>query len=438
MAPGASPTSGDSATSSHPEVQRQLDRLLALGMGGDVLGLERVSELCARLGNPQDSLPPVFHVAGTNGKGSTLAFLRAAIEGAGKTVHVFTSPHLVRFNERIRVAGKLIDDEALAPLLEDVIDAAQGMKVSFFEATTAAAFLAFSRTRADACLIEVGLGGRLDATNIVSPVVTGIAGLGMDHQHFLGDTLAAIAGEKAGIAKQGVPLVTQAYPVEAATTIAARAAELAVPLVTQGRDWSIRTRGDALEYADAKGPLELPSPALSGVHQPDNLGLAIAMLRHQDAVDFDVTSAPRASWPARMQTLGDGPLTRGIAAPIILDGAHNPEAAHALADSVEGPIVLLAGILKNRDYAAMFDAFRGKVTRFAGLPVPGHEDHDTKDLCAAANAAFGLPGSYPTGAVEAAFEWLREKPAAPDETVVVMGSLYLAGEILRLNEQLPD
>ncbi|RZV51402.1 MAG: bifunctional folylpolyglutamate synthase/dihydrofolate synthase, partial [Sphingomonadaceae bacterium] len=189
----------DGARSSHPKVQEQLDRLMALGMGGDVLGLERVSALCAKLGNPQDKMPPVFHVAGTNGKGSTIAFLRAALEATGKSVHVFTSPHLVRFNERIRLAGKLIEDEALADLLEEVLDAAGDIKPTFFEATTAAAFLAFARTPADATLVEVGLGGRLDATNIIEePLVTGIASLGLDHQQFLGGTMPKIGAEKAG------------------------------------------------------------------------------------------------------------------------------------------------------------------------------------------------------------------------------------------------
>ncbi|WP_265570233.1 bifunctional folylpolyglutamate synthase/dihydrofolate synthase [Sphingomicrobium nitratireducens] len=430
----------DGATSSHPAVQAQLERLGKLGMGGDVLGLERVTELCARLGNPQDRLPPVFHVAGTNGKGSTLAFLRAGLGAAGQRVHAFTSPHLVRFNERIRIAGTLIDDEALAPLLEEVIDAAEGMKVSFFEATTAAAFLAFSRSPADACLVEVGLGGRLDATNIVSPACTGIAGLGMDHMHFLGDTLAAIAGEKAGIAKAGVPLVTMDYPADADATIEARAAELAVPRYRKGRDWDISARGGALRYEDALGTLDLPSPALGGIHQVGNLGLATAMLRHQRVVEtFDIAKgALAARWPARMHRLGPGPLTHGIEAKIILDGAHNPEAARMLADSLgDGPIVLMAGILRNRDYTAMLEAFRDRVTRFAGLPVPGHEDHDTKDLCAEANRIFGLSGSYPTGDVGQAFDWLRDTPPASGETVVVMGSLYLAGDILRRNEEWP-
>lgn len=430
----------DGATSSHPEVQQQLDRLLALGMGGDVLGLERVTDLCRRLGNPQNRLPPVFHVAGTNGKGSTIAFLRAALEAAGRSVHVFTSPHLVRFNERIRIAGTLIDDDALAALLEEVIDAAEGMKVSFFEATTAAAFLAFSRTPADACLIEVGLGGRLDATNIVSPVVTGIAGLGMDHMHFLGDTLAAIAGEKVGIAKPGVPLVTMDYPDEANAAIDARCAERGIMRVKQDREWSIVEERDTLRYEDHQGSLALPRPALAGVHQVGNLGLAAAMLRHQQrVVDYDVAAGARAArWPARMQRLGDGPLTHGIDAEIILDGAHNPEAARMLADSLgDGPLVLMAGILGNRDYRSMLEAFAGRVVRFVGLPVPGHDAHDPSDLCREADRIFGLEGSLAARHAAEAFDRLRHAPPATGERVLVMGSLYLAGEILRLNEELP-
>jgi dihydrofolate synthase/folylpolyglutamate synthase len=217
----------DGATSTDPAVQAQLDRLFAHGPGADVLGLDRITRLLARLGDPHLALPPVFHVAGTNGKGSTCAFLRAMLEAAGHRVHVYTSPHLVRFNERIRIAGKLIDDAALAPLLAEVLDAGEDIGASFFEATTAAAFLAFARTPADACVIEVGLGGRLDATNVIpAPLVCGIAGLGLDHQAFLGDRLEQIAGEKAGIAKPGVRLLTMAYPdgIDAVIAAAANAA----------------------------------------------------------------------------------------------------------------------------------------------------------------------------------------------------------------------
>src|SRR6476619_8120335 len=207
----------DHARSDDAAVQAQLDRFAQLSPGRDILGLERITALLALLGNPHHRLPPVFHVAGTNGKGSTCAFLRATLEAAGKTVHVYTSPHLVRFNERIRLAGQLIEDSALSPLLAEVLDAADAHDIgpSFFEATTAAAFFAFSRTPADACVIEVGLGGRLDATNVIAdPAATGIAQLGIDHQAFLGDTILQIAREKAGIAKPGRPLVVLDYPAD--------------------------------------------------------------------------------------------------------------------------------------------------------------------------------------------------------------------------------
>ena len=258
----------DHAVSSAPAVQAQLDRLWTLSPGADILGLERITALLARLGDPQHRLPPVLHVAGTNGKGSTCAFLRSAIEVAGLTCHVYTSPHLVRFNERIRLAGRLIEDDALAALLDEVLDHSGDIGASFFEVTTAAAFLAFSRTPADACVIEVGLGGRLDATNVIAnPIVTGIAQLGMDHQSFLGDTAEEIAGEKAGIAKRGVPLVTMRYP----ESITARVAQIAITngarVSAAGSDWRFAVEGDRLIYSDAAGRIETPLPTMAGPHQ---------------------------------------------------------------------------------------------------------------------------------------------------------------------------
>ncbi|MCR5872103.1 hypothetical protein LRS12_16135 [Sphingomonas sp. J344] len=251
----------DHATSSHPAVQRQLDRLWALGPGADVLGLSRITALLDRIGNPHLNLPPVLHVAGTNGKGSTCAFLRAAVEAAGLAAHVYSSPHLVRFNERIRLGGKLIDDATLAALLEQVLDAGGDIGASFFEVTTAAAFLAFARTPADACIIEVGLGGRLDATNVISaPAACAIAQLGIDHQAFLGDTAEAIAGEKAGIAKPGVPLVTMAYGDSVSARIAQVAAAANAPVHARGTAWDFTVTPDRLLYRDAQGEVEAPLP----------------------------------------------------------------------------------------------------------------------------------------------------------------------------------
>lgn len=304
----------DHAHSDDPAVQAQLNRLTMLSPGRDVLGLERISALMARLRNPHQSLPPVFHVAGTNGKGSTCAFLRAALEAAGKSVHVYSSPHLVRFNERIRVAGKLIGDAALAPLLAEVLDCSKNIHPSFFEATTAAALLAFARTPADAVIIEVGLGGRLDATNIIDrPLVCGIAQLGIDHQSFLGETLIEIAGEKAGIAKSGVPLVTMKYPTGIAEKVGEGAAQRGAIWHPKSSDWDSIIYNNMLQYKDISGKLVLPLPVMAGHHQADNAALAIAMLRHQSAIAVP-ESALRAAmgwahWPARLQRLAPGPLT---------------------------------------------------------------------------------------------------------------------------------
>nr|HMN55381.1 bifunctional folylpolyglutamate synthase/dihydrofolate synthase [Sphingopyxis sp.] len=312
----------DHAHSSDPAVQAQLDRLAALSPGRDILGLDRIAELCARLGNPQDRLPPVLHVAGTNGKGSTCAFLRAAIEAEGLTTHVYSSPHLVRFNERIRIAGSLIDDGLLAALLGEVLDVADGLQASFFEVTTAAAFLAFARTPADACIVEVGLGGRLDATNIIArPAVCGIASLGIDHEAFLlapeanvpSAPLDRIAFEKAGIAKADVPLVRQAYPATARAEIAKQAAKAGAMLLDRGGAWEAEADDKGVHSRDARGALDLPLPAMAGAHQADNAALAVAMLRHQTALalsdDAFAVSMKTARWPARLQRLGAGPLT---------------------------------------------------------------------------------------------------------------------------------
>ena len=324
----------DRAVSDHPGVQRQLDRLTNLSPGPDTLGLDRIAALLARLGNPERRLPPVFHVAGTNGKGSTCAFLRAAIEAASLTAHVYTSPHLVRFNERIRIAGKLIEDELLASLLAETLDRADGIDPSFFEATTAAAFLAFSRIDADACIVEVGLGGRLDATNVLpAPAACGIAQLGIDHQAFLGDRIEQIAAEKAGIAKAGIPLVTLDYPAPLADRIREAADSAGAIWLPKGESWDVEAGTNSIRYRDAQGTLELPKPRLAGRHQAVNAALAVAMIRHQPKVEIDqralAAGIEQADWPARLQLLAPGPL-RDLLPPgsnLWLDGVHNPAAA---------------------------------------------------------------------------------------------------------------
>src|SRR5690349_5648696 len=293
----------DFARSAHAGVQAQLDRLSKTSPVGDRLGLERIAAVLERLGRPQDRLPPVFHVAGTNGKGSTCAFLRAAFEADGKSVHMFTSPHLVRFNERIRVAGKLIEDEELSALLTEVIDAGAGIEPSFFEVAAAVAMLAFSRTPADACILEVGLGGRLDATNVIDrPLITGIANLALDHQQFLGHGLTDIAAEKAAIAKRDVPLITQLYPPAVADRINDIAQQKGAPWLPRGAIWDAIARQGKLRYVDEQGTLDLPLPRLRGRHQAMNAGLAIAMLRHQQVLRVPPSALNAAmgwaDWPA--------------------------------------------------------------------------------------------------------------------------------------------
>ena len=440
----------DHAVSDHPAVQAQLDRLTALSPGADVLGLERISALLARLGNPERSLPPVFHVAGTNGKGSTCAFLRAAIEAAGLKAHVYTSPHLVRFNERIRIAGQLIGDDALAALLAEVLDRADDVGASFFEVTTAAAFLAFARSPADACIVEVGLGGRLDATNVIpGPVVTGIAQLGLDHQLFLGTRLEGIAAEKAGIAKQGVPLVTQKYPDRIAARIAEVAAARGAHWLPRGGPWDVSADQRKIGYSDVRGRLDLPLPRrLHGGHQMLNAGLAVAMVRHQSAVRIG-DSALRAAmgwadWPARLQRLGDGPLHRMLpaGAELWLDGGHNPGAARVVADffrahvPADRPFHIVFGLLENKDAPGVLKPFRNRAITLHTVPIAGHDHHLPADLAAAARSA-GLT-AIPAGDVDDALGWIgRHADRTRPPIVLVFGSLYLAGEVLRKNLQPP-
>lgn len=395
----------DHARSTDPAVQAQLDRLWALSPGADILGLERITELLARIGNPHRQLPPVLHVAGTNGKGSTCAFLRAAIEASGYTTHVYSSPHLVRFNERIRLAGRLIDDTVLAPLLAEVLDAGGDIGASFFEVTTAAAFLAFSRTPADACIVEVGLGGRLDATNVIAdPVATGIAQLGVDHERFLGSDIEGIAAEKAGIAKLHAPLVTMRYPPRLEARIAGVARAAGASIAAEGGHWFWSAEDNHVTYRDSAGKITTPLPHLAGPHQPGNLALAIAMLRHQHALTIPAeayaAAAERAIWPARMQRLGDGPLTRLLppGSELWLDGGHNPAAGEAITAALaslgrgEGPATtqpdtatppsgwkLVVGMLSNKDPRGFLERIAPFADRLVAVPVPHHDHHSPGD-----------------------------------------------------------
>jgi len=392
-------------------------------------------------------------VSGTNGKGSTCAFLRGAIEAAGLTTHVYSSPHLVRFNERIRVAGKLINDITLAALLAEVLDQADGLQASFFEVTTAVAFLAFARTPADACIIEVGLGGRLDATNVIaSPVACGIASLGIDHEAFLlapeegtpQVPLDRIAFEKAGIAKSGVPLPTQKYPGSMANTIAGQAALNGAKLLARGEAWDAVSYAGRLHYRDEAGKLSLPLPRMTGSHQADNAALAVAMLRHQNAVTVPESAFSAAMewtrWPARMQLLGPGPLTELLpdGSMVWLYGGHNPDAGAAIAKAIEnGPAVhVIMGMLKNKDPIGFLKPFAHKIASLHAVPITGHEHHEPLDLADLVKTCLSVPLAGTTD--NAAVALARLADGSNPLNVLICGSLYLAVEVLRANDQIAD
>ena len=430
----------DFARSTNPEVQAQLDRLSKLSPSGDRLGLERIAALLDRLGRPQDLLPPLFHVAGTNGKGSTVAFIRAALEASGHSVHAFTSPHLVRFNERIRIAGRLIEDDELSQLLATVIDAGIGIEPSFFEVATAVAFIAFSRTPADACILEVGLGGRLDSTNIIeSPLVTGIANLALDHQQFLGNGLPDIAGEKAAIAKRGVPLVTQLYPPSVGSRIEDVARERGAIWLPRGGVWDAISSRGKLQYRDEQGELDLPLPRLPGRHQAINAALAVAMLRHQDLLRVAPPALSAAmgwaDWPARLQHLAPGPLVGDRE--VWLDGGHNPSAARQVATFVRHhfddarPLHLVFASLASKDPPGMLGPFRGRVQQVHAVPIPDHACFTPSDLVEIAGEL-----GFAADAHDSFEEAIRSIPAGA--RVLIFGSLYLAGAVLAANDQIPD
>ena len=464
----------DFAISDHPAVQAQLNRLGALALPQGRFALDTIRTLLTRLGDPQKHIPPAFHVAGTNGKGSTCAFLRAMLAAQGLTVHAATKPHLVRYNERIRIAGKLITDELLASLLGEVLDAGEDLAPSFFEVTAAASFLAFARHPADACVIEVGLGGRFDATNVLErPAACGIASLGIDHEAFLlrpeagvpQEPLARIAFEKASIAQAGSPLVTQSYPRGAAGAVARTAAQRGAELFMRGLAWGAQVGPEGIEYHDCYGPLDLPLPSLAGVHQADNAALAVAMLRHQDRVKVSpeamAVGIRSTRWPARLQPLGDGPLT--ALAPgrrVWLDGGHNADAGAAIArffgaevarglrqaqaermledtttpghaELVEAPpqrLHLIIGMLASKDPAAILAPLSNQLLSVSAVPAPGHDTHPPE--------AFAAHTMLPVSSFADVTEALRALPPLGD--VLIAGSLYLAGEVLRLNRELPD
>lgn len=416
-----------------------LARLTALHPKVIDLSLDRLTALLADLGNPQDAIPPVIHIAGTNGKGSTQAYLRAGLEAAGLRVHAYTSPHLAYFNERIRLAGDLIGDAALAAVLAEVEAVNAGRPITFFEITTAAAFLAFARTPADVTLLEVGLGGRLDATNVVrAPRLTVITPVSIDHTQYLGETLAEIAGEKAGILKRGVPCVVARQQDEALAVIEARAARLGCPLAVAGQHWTAAREGDALVYQDERGLLDLPLPALPGPFQIDNAGTAIAALRELGYGQAEAAAAmTRVEWPARMQRLTRGPLVEAAQAggcELWLDGGHNPAGGAAVAATLAAmpprPTHLICGMLNTKDVAGYMAPLAGVAESLTAVAIPGEANTLPAQTTAAAARAAGLPAGTAADAGAAVGALAAAHPGA---RLLICGSLYLAGRVLREN-----
>ena len=413
------------------------------------LSLGRIERLLAELGHPETRLPPVIHVAGTNGKGSTVAFLRAILEAAGQRVHVYTSPHLVRFNERIRLAGELVDDSRLTEALDRCEAVNAGQPISVFEITTAAAFLLFSETPADYLLLEVGLGGRFDATNVIAPpaacVITPVS---MDHPEFLGASVDKIAFEKAGILKRGTPAIVAAQAPEAMRVIEAAAMRAGAPLRLAERDFWVRAENGRLVYEDGHGLVDLPLPRLPGRHQYANAALAIATLREiapeLTSDDFDRGLQP-AAWPARLQRLRSGPLVALAPerAEIWLDGAHNEAGGRVLAESMADfeetasrPLVLICGTLTTKDTAGVLAHFKGLAREVIAVPIAGEHVARTAAEVAEIALCAGLPASAQDSVAEALTALAaRDWPRPP--RILIAGSLYLAGAVLAENGEWP-
>ncbi|WP_050603832.1 folylpolyglutamate synthase/dihydrofolate synthase family protein [Ruegeria sp. 6PALISEP08] len=414
-----------------------LDRMMALHPKIIDLTLDRVWRLLAALDHPQLKLPPVIHIAGTNGKGSTQAMIRAGLEGAGRSVHAYTSPHLARFHERIRLAGKLISEPDLTAVLDECYAANGGENITYFEITTCAALLAFARAKADYTLLEVGLGGRLDATNVVeNPAVTVITPVSIDHEQFLGDTLGKIAAEKAGIIKPGVPCIVGPQQDEALEVIEYTAARLGAPLLVHGQHWHVYEENGRLIYQDETGLRDLPLPNLLGAHQIQNAGAALAVLRHLDMGDDAYEAAvTKAEWPARMQSLKTGPLVeQAPQAELWLDGGHNAAAGIALADVLaklpQKPTHMICGMLNTKDVTGYLAPLAGQAASLTAVSIPGEAATLSAEETAAAAAKVNLPAST-ANSVSDALEAITSQD--PQARVLICGSLYLAGNILREN-----
>ena len=401
------------------------------------LTLDRMGRCLDAVGNPHLKQPPVIHVAGTNGKGSVQAMIRAGLEAAGQSVHAYTSPHLARFHERIRVAGVLISETDLTAILDEVYVANDGETITYFEITTVAAFLAFAKTKADYTLLEVGLGGRHDATNVIdTPRLTIVTTVDLDHQQFLGDTVADIAFQKAGIIKRGVPVVIGPQHDEGLEVIEAEAQKFAAPIIAHGQHWHAHEENDRLIYQDESGLLDLPLPNLRGPHQIGNAGMAIAALRHLGFGENAANGAvANAFWPARMQKLKEGPLLDAAPdAELWLDGGHNPAAGAALAETLnrlpKRPTHMICGMLSTKDVEGYLARIATHAETLHAVAIPG----ETATLPAAETAQaaknVGIKATEADSVEQALTNIIRVTPKA---RVLICGSLYLAGAILRQN-----
>jgi dihydrofolate synthase / folylpolyglutamate synthase len=420
-----------------------LTRLLQLHPKVIDFNLERMHVILAKLGNPHHRLPPTIHIGGTNGKGSTQAFLRAMMEAAGLRVHAYTSPHLVKFHERVRVAGELISEDDLSALLEECEVVNGGEPITFFEITTAAAFLAFARTSADYMLLEVGLGGRLDATNVIDhPIATCITSIGLDHQQYLGETIELIAGEKAGIIKPRVSCVLGFMPQEARETIESVAEKLGAPLTIAGQDWDCFSQHGRLVFQDNNGLLDLPLPALPGTHQFQNAGNAIAILRtlKDKRINDDqiATGLKSVSWPARLQRLHNGGLSRQLpdGGELWLDGGHNADAGVVLSHAIKAmptkPLVVIWGMLNTKDATQFFQPLAAMAQQVFTLSIPGEPNAIPADVLAETVRGLGTKADAVSDLTEAIRQASSLKPAA---RILICGSLYLAGHVLAAEEQ---
>ncbi|MEO0749782.1 MAG: folylpolyglutamate synthase/dihydrofolate synthase family protein [Pseudomonadota bacterium] len=414
-----------------------LDRMMSLHPKIIDLTLDRVWHLLDRLGNPQNALPPVVHIAGTNGKGSTLAMLRAGLEGAGHRVHAYTSPHLARFHERIYLAGSLISEADLTAVLDECYAANDGAPITYFEITTCAALLAMSRTDADYTLLEVGLGGRLDATNVIEkPALTVITPVSMDHEGFLGDTIEEIAGEKAGILKRGVTCVVSPQSDAGLETIEAQAAKIGAPLLAHGQHWHVNTEHGRLIFQDETGLRDLPLPNLLGAHQIQNAGATLAGLRHLGIAERGLEAAvTSARWPARMQRLRSGPLIEAAGqAELWLDGGHNPAAGQALGgylSTLPGrPTRLVCGMMNTKDVAGYMTPLAAHAATLTAVSIPGEVNTLPAEDTARIAKDCGMAVSTAENAEAAVAAIVAEEPEA---RILICGSLYLAGAILREN-----